>query len=99
MQALSYAIRSKPDWQAKYKNPEIRSKWRAEALASREATRAEGGEQENDDEDEAQPARPALTENMVDWVLDELAQHDHDSQDPNGIRVRVELSQSWSVAS
>lgn len=33
MLRLSYALRSKPSWWTKYKNPEIRAKWRAEALA------------------------------------------------------------------
>jgi hypothetical protein len=32
MQQLSYAIRCKPDWVIKYKDAEIRSKWRKEAL-------------------------------------------------------------------
>lgn len=32
MQSLSYEIRSKPDWHTKRKDPDIRAKWRAEAL-------------------------------------------------------------------
>lgn len=33
MIALSYALRSKPSWWTKIKDPGIRSKWKAEALA------------------------------------------------------------------
>lgn len=33
MIALSYALRSKPSWWTKMKDPSIRSKWKAEALA------------------------------------------------------------------
>jgi hypothetical protein len=29
---MSYALRSKPSWWIKYKNPEIRAQWRGEAL-------------------------------------------------------------------
>ncbi|KAG8996729.1 hypothetical protein FRB94_008066 [Tulasnella sp. JGI-2019a] len=32
MTELSYALRSKPSWWSKYKDPEIRKKWRSEAL-------------------------------------------------------------------
>ena len=32
MYELSWAIRSKPDWQRKAADPEIRGKWRKEAL-------------------------------------------------------------------
>lgn len=32
MQRLSYALRSKPSWWTKYKNPEIRAKWKTEAI-------------------------------------------------------------------
>lgn len=31
MQQLSYALRSKPSWWTKYKDPEIREKWKTEA--------------------------------------------------------------------
>lgn len=75
MQGLSYAIRAKPDWVTKYKNPEIKAKWRKEAL---EQNTGEGG----------------LTEQMIDYVLDELAMHERDLQDPSGIRVSLDLVMS-----
>ncbi|KAG9016329.1 hypothetical protein FRB90_003260 [Tulasnella sp. 427] len=34
LQAISYALRSKPLWWEKYKDNEIRAKWKAEALAT-----------------------------------------------------------------
>ncbi|BGP33139.1 hypothetical protein JCM10296v2_004928 [Rhodotorula toruloides] len=74
MLALSYEIRNKHDWQHKYLDSAIRAKWKEEALAW------------------AAPKKkydmPALTENMVDYVLDELALHDKIAQQaPHGIRL------------
>ncbi|PRQ73491.1 Protein of unknown function (DUF4246)-domain containing protein [Rhodotorula toruloides] len=74
MLALSYEIRNKPDWERKYLDPTIRAKWKEEALAW------------------AAPKKkydmPALTENMIDYVLDELALHDKVAQQaPHGIRL------------
>ncbi|KAF7361406.1 hypothetical protein MSAN_01173700 [Mycena sanguinolenta] len=40
---LSWALRSKPDWQRKATDPEIRSKWRQEALQQQADAAAEGG--------------------------------------------------------
>ncbi|GAA6023984.1 hypothetical protein JCM10207_006843 [Rhodosporidiobolus poonsookiae] len=39
MLALSYEIRSKPDWHLKYRDPDIRAKWRKEALEAAPAVR------------------------------------------------------------
>lgn len=85
MLALSYEIRNKPDWQRKYLDPTIRAKWKEEALVW------------------AAPKKkhdmPALTENMIDYVLDELASHDEVAQQaPHGIRVRTTstLRHVWS---
>ncbi|KAF7361405.1 hypothetical protein MSAN_01173600 [Mycena sanguinolenta] len=60
---LSWALRSKPDWQRKAADPEIRSKWRQEALEHQAAVAAA-----------AQDPSTAvcLTEKMIDYVLAEL---------------------------
>ncbi|KAJ6510580.1 hypothetical protein C8R45DRAFT_964560 [Mycena sanguinolenta] len=55
---LSWALRSKPDWQNKVADPEIRSKWRQEALEQAAA--------HNPSTD------VSLTEKMIDYVLAEL---------------------------
>ncbi|KAF7361404.1 hypothetical protein MSAN_01173500 [Mycena sanguinolenta] len=60
---LSWALRSKPDWQRKAADPEIRNKWRQEALEQQAAVAAAA----------QHPAIAVrLTEKMVDYVLDEL---------------------------
>ncbi|KAF7361394.1 hypothetical protein MSAN_01172500 [Mycena sanguinolenta] len=58
MYQLSWAIRSKPDWQRKATDPEIRRKWHQEALQQQASKNAS---------EEA-----CLTEKMVDYVLAEL---------------------------
>ncbi|KAJ7139968.1 hypothetical protein C8R43DRAFT_1018437 [Mycena crocata] len=57
MYELSWAIRSKPEWQSKASNPEIISKWRQEALEQQEPIL------EKDEK---------MTEKMIDYVLAEL---------------------------
>lgn len=93
MMALSYSIRSKPDWQRKYRDREIRAKWRQEALSTELedrvfAERPEESEMGYDREAE-ELERPRLTERMVDYILDELALHDEKLKHTNGIAVRV----------
>lgn len=73
MLALSYAIRSKDDWRRKAEDPEIRARWREEAHSQEEEIRGADGEEEEEvqrrrDFEKAQ----SLSEEMVDYVLDEL---------------------------
>nr|GAT49900.1 predicted protein [Mycena chlorophos] len=56
MYALSWAIRSKPGWEAKIKDAQIMANWRAEATVQQEAL--------------LNPQK--LTENMINFVLQEL---------------------------
>ncbi|KAJ7477040.1 hypothetical protein B0H11DRAFT_1308233 [Mycena galericulata] len=56
MYALSWAIRSKPEWQRKMKDPVILERWRKEALEQQEHL----------------PVEEKLTLNMVNYVLTEL---------------------------
>ncbi|KAF7328720.1 hypothetical protein MVEN_02500600 [Mycena venus] len=58
MYALSWTLRSKPEWQRKSADPEILSKWRKEVLEQQES-----GDLDLDEK---------LTEKMVDYVLSEL---------------------------
>ncbi|KAJ6510571.1 hypothetical protein C8R45DRAFT_1059730 [Mycena sanguinolenta] len=60
MYQLSWAIRSKPDWQRKAADPEIRRKWHQEAL-QQQAARSKDPSVE-----------VCLTEKMIDYVLAEL---------------------------
>lgn len=114
MFALSDAIRSKPDWHLKRKDPAIRAKWKGEALSQPQKTRVTQPKElyeespddsfsfsdEENDSDEARgwrrwdeyTRRVALTEKMVDHVLDELEWHERLLSDPNGIQVRPEAS-------
>ncbi|KAJ7179689.1 hypothetical protein C8R46DRAFT_646991 [Mycena filopes] len=69
MYTLSWAIRSKPDWQSKMLDPSIMGKWRKEAL----------------DQQEALPLAEKLTQNMVDYVLSELAAYARLSDSNSGI--------------
>ncbi|BGO97415.1 hypothetical protein NBRC10513v2_004765 [Rhodotorula toruloides] len=90
MMALSYSIRSKPDWQRKYRDPEIRAKWRQEALSTELEDRAYAGRPEESeahyyDREVENLERPRLTEKMVDYVIDELALHDEKLKQTNGI--------------
>ncbi|KAJ6558159.1 hypothetical protein B0H19DRAFT_1150150 [Mycena capillaripes] len=70
MHELSWTLRSKPEWQRKAADPEIRVKWRQEAL---EQTAAAG-------EDEVR-----LTEKMIDYVLAELDGYAKIADDERGI--------------
>jgi hypothetical protein len=81
MLALSYAIRSKDEWWRKRKDEGIRRKWKEEALTAKAENEDEAGEEEEE--------RPVLTEHMVEYVLDELEEHEQRLGDPNGIRVRL----------
>ncbi|GAA5848984.1 hypothetical protein JCM8547_006404 [Rhodosporidiobolus lusitaniae] len=96
MHGLSYSIRRKPDWVRKYKDPEIRAKWKEEALAMvvpvPQYRRGGGVNPDVPDGDPAGPPRVKaepthLTDKMVDYVLDELELHEKDSKDENGIRI------------
>ncbi|KAF7361409.1 hypothetical protein MSAN_01174000 [Mycena sanguinolenta] len=60
---LSWTLRSKPEWQRKAADPEIRSKWRQEALQQQADAAAEA---------EDPSTAVCLTEAMVDYVLAEL---------------------------
>ncbi|KAF7328873.1 hypothetical protein MVEN_02517000 [Mycena venus] len=69
MHELSWTLRSKPDWQRKAADPEIRRKWRQEAL-EQQATSAEDDAAESNEDDDSSEVR--LTEKMIDYVLAEL---------------------------
>ncbi|KAJ7125245.1 hypothetical protein C8R44DRAFT_619495 [Mycena epipterygia] len=56
MYKLSWAIRSKEEWQTKMKDPDIREKWKEHALA----------------EQERFPLEERLTSNMINYVITEL---------------------------
>ncbi|KAJ6510581.1 hypothetical protein C8R45DRAFT_964565 [Mycena sanguinolenta] len=73
---LSWALRSKPDWQHKAADPEIRGKWRQEALEQQAAVAAA-----------AQDPSTAvcLTEKMIDYVLAELDGYSKISDNERGI--------------
>ncbi|KAJ6510585.1 hypothetical protein C8R45DRAFT_964573 [Mycena sanguinolenta] len=60
---LSWALRSKPEWQRKAADPEIRSKWRQEALQQQADAAAEADDPSTE---------VCLTEAMIDYVLAEL---------------------------
>ncbi|KAJ7216278.1 hypothetical protein B0H12DRAFT_1154159 [Mycena haematopus] len=63
MYQLSWALRSKPEWQRKATDPEIRTKWRQEAL-QQQAEAAAASEDPS--------TAVCLTEEMIDYVLAEL---------------------------
>ncbi|KAJ7717667.1 hypothetical protein B0H16DRAFT_1610617 [Mycena metata] len=69
MYTLSWAIRSKPEWQRKMTDMSIMGKWRKEAL----------------DQQEVLPLEQKLTPNMVDYVLSELAAYARLSDSNSGI--------------
>ncbi|KAJ7159169.1 hypothetical protein C8R43DRAFT_994974 [Mycena crocata] len=69
MYGLSWAIRSKPDWQRKISDPVIMQKWRKEAL----------------DQQEDLPLEQKLTPNMVNYVLTELTGYAELSDAETGI--------------
>ncbi|KAJ7688952.1 hypothetical protein B0H17DRAFT_645604 [Mycena rosella] len=68
MYELSWALRSKPEWQRKAADPELRAKWRQEALEQVAAANAD----EDSDEDTNECL---LSEKMIDYVLAELADY------------------------
>ncbi|KAJ7190216.1 hypothetical protein GGX14DRAFT_483562 [Mycena pura] len=69
MYGLSWAIRSKPEWQRKILDPAILEKWRKEAL----------------DQQEGLLAHKKLTKNMVNYVLTELPAYAKISDPATGI--------------
>lgn len=71
MQALSYAIRSKPDWLRKSKDKKIAKAWKQEALEQSKKGARWGA---------------PLSEQMVDYVLEELVLHAERAK--TGIEVR-----------
>jgi hypothetical protein len=70
---LSVSIRSKKDWNLKYKNPEILAKWRKEALSQAITINDQEGR---------------MTENEVDYVLKELAGYE-ELIGANGVQVEI----------
>ncbi|KAJ6473262.1 hypothetical protein C8R45DRAFT_1163941 [Mycena sanguinolenta] len=70
MYALSWAIRSKPEWQRKSSDPAMVQKWREEALDQQEGLKLE----------------QKLTPNMVNYVLTELAGYARLSDPVTGIQ-------------
>ncbi|KAJ7031095.1 hypothetical protein C8F04DRAFT_1211549 [Mycena alexandri] len=70
MYALSWAIRSKPEWQRKISDPIILGKWRKEALDQQNALRIE----------------ERLTLNMINYVLTELVGYARLSDPQTGIQ-------------
>ncbi|GEM08961.1 hypothetical protein Rt10032_c06g2978 [Rhodotorula toruloides] len=89
MMARSYSIRSKPDWRRKYLDPEIRAKWRQEALSTELEDRVFAERPKESgmgyDREAEELERPRLTEKMVDHVLDELTLHDEMFKETGGI--------------
>ncbi|KAJ7122793.1 hypothetical protein C8R44DRAFT_621154 [Mycena epipterygia] len=71
MYSLSWAIRSKPEWQRKITDPGIMNKWRKEAL----------------DQQDGLPLQQKLTPNMINYVLTELAGYARLSDPKTGIEV------------
>ncbi|KAJ7499546.1 hypothetical protein FB451DRAFT_1073796 [Mycena latifolia] len=71
MYRLSWAIRSKPDWQRKMCDPIIMDKWRKEALKQQEHL----------------PVEDKLTTNMINYVLSELAAYVRLADPNSGIEV------------
>lgn len=71
LQEISYALRCKPSWWTKYKNPEILAKWRAELL----------------DHESTVEENERLKEKEIDYVLAELAGYDKMRDESTGIQV------------
>ncbi|KAJ7688953.1 hypothetical protein B0H17DRAFT_1202567 [Mycena rosella] len=63
MYELSWTLRRKPEWQRKAADPEIRGKWRREALEQVAAAGSDGATRKNGG---------LLSEKMIDYVLAEL---------------------------
>ncbi|KAJ7854857.1 hypothetical protein B0H13DRAFT_2673278 [Mycena leptocephala] len=70
MYGLSWAIRSKPEWQRKISDSSIVEKWRKEAL----------------DQQQTLPVEQKLTPNMINYVLTELVGHARLSDPITGIK-------------
>ncbi|KAG8931278.1 hypothetical protein FRC01_001569 [Tulasnella sp. 417] len=70
MAEISYALRCKPSWWTKYKDPQILAKWRAELLDHE--SKVEENEQ--------------LSEEEIDYVLAELAGYDKMRDESTGIQ-------------
>ncbi|KAG9047233.1 hypothetical protein FS837_002755 [Tulasnella sp. UAMH 9824] len=70
LQEISYALRCKPSWWTKYKNPEILAKWRTELLDH------ESQVEENE----------RLDEKEIDYVLAELTGYDKMRDESTGIQ-------------
>ncbi|KAH8831228.1 hypothetical protein DL96DRAFT_1777437 [Flagelloscypha sp. PMI_526] len=80
MITLSWAIRQKDNWFEKYKDPIIRAKWREEALAQQEDKLME----------------EKLTENMIDFVLEELKVYENLIHKESGIQLACDDLVFWS---
>ena len=103
MVKLSASIRSKADWWEKYKVPEIRAKWREEALNTKmawieratmlvplgEAPQHFAAGSRYPEESTVQ-----LTEQEVDYVLDELEGYAKQREDETGIQARKKIALS-----
>lgn len=95
---LSASIRSKADWWIKYRNPEIRAKWRAEALDTKMVWQEELSimeslesaiERVEEGKELDKDSIVQLNEKQVDYVLDELARYDELRDERNGVQVRT----------
>ncbi|KAJ7688951.1 hypothetical protein B0H17DRAFT_1331910 [Mycena rosella] len=75
MHKLSWALRSKPEWQRKAADPRIRAKWRQEALAQMVAAGS----------DATAPKKGLLSEKMIDYILAELAGYAKIADNEKGI--------------
>ncbi|KAJ7764885.1 hypothetical protein B0H16DRAFT_1526075 [Mycena metata] len=76
MYELSWTLRSKPEWQRKAADAEIRAKWRAEAVEQLEAA---------DADPEKSLDESLMTHKMVDYVLAELDDYAKIADNDRGI--------------
>ena len=96
MVRLSAGIRAKQEWWKKYKNRDIRAKWKAEAFEQR-LTWIEAATMLVPYEDRDRYLKGAhthtvdvkLEEKQIDYVLDELDGYDKLRDDATGIEVRT----------
>ena len=95
---LSASIRSKPDWWKKYRNPDIRAKWKSEALATQMYWQEQTTTLETLEAAKERLSRHKtldkhsivrLNERQVTYVLDELARFDALRDEATGIQVRI----------
>ncbi|KAJ7693239.1 hypothetical protein B0H17DRAFT_933169, partial [Mycena rosella] len=70
MYKLSWAIRSKEEWQDKMEDPDIRERWRAHVL----------------DQQEDVPVEERLTSNMINYVITELEGYSKIADEERGIQ-------------